>query len=169
MTFLAMIRARQDTLAFLKANVPGQITALNIIGVSDVALPLDFTTYSAAPLLAQPETPACFVIPSSTGFRGTQWDAQIDSQHEFDICIEVGNQDEEQAMQQMLGMTMAVINTVGLWVKRAASMAHGQQILYGSESSAERTVTFQSVASSTETPFYAQCVIPCTVFQSETP
>lgn len=172
MTFLAMDRARDDTVAYFQATVPAQITLLNAARPTKHQMQADFSTYAATPLLAQPETPALYVIPSALGFRGTNWGAVIDQQHQFDLCVEVGNADEEVAMQDMLGYLDAVLNALEQFVLRTASMAHGQQILFGTgtEGQEASVIRFQSVApQNAGQPFYAQAILPITVFQSEAP
>ena len=165
-----MLVAQADLLAYLKANVPPQITAVNAIGVLTIPLLQDMATYADAPLLSQPETPALYVIPAATGYRGTQWDANLDEQHGFDIGIEVGDQDEHNAMQALLGYTQAVLNAIGLWTRHLATMTHGQQVMYGSPvPNAEDVVRYQTVAVVAPVPFYSQAVLPVTVFQSEVP
>ncbi len=170
MTALGMLRAQADLLAYLKANVPSQIIAVNATGVLTIPLLSDMTTYSDAPMLAQQETPALFVIPSASGYRGTQWDANLDEQHGLEIGIEVGDQDEHNALQALLGYTQAVLNAVGLWPRRLAAMAHGEQLLFGAVgATAEDVVKYTNIALEAPVPFYSQATIPVTVYMSEVP
>jgi len=171
MTFLAMVRARQDLLAYFQAQLPAQIAAVNALGVLAIPLASDMSTYAAAPRLHQPETPALYVVPAVSGFRGTNWPALLQQQHEFECCIQVGHQDEETAMDWVLGYTTAVLNALEQWILRAAPLAHGQQLLFGSAREGEEAnvIRFQSTAREAFVPFYAEAVIPLTVIQDEAP
>lgn len=169
MTVLLADRARDDTLAYFKATVPAQIVAVNALRPTKHQLQADFTTYAGEPRLAKPESPTLYVLPSEAGFRGTNWTAIVQQDIQLDLCIEVGNQDEPTAMDDLLGYFAVVINAIRQFTQGTASMAHGQQILFGQaqDGQEQHAIRFQAQGSETLVPFYAQAIIPVTVIQDE--
>lgn len=171
MTVLLFDRTRDDTIAYFKATVPAQVTAVNALRVplGKAALAADFATYAGEPRLAKPEPPTLYVIPSQAGFRGTNWNAEVQQDNQIDLCIEVGNQDEAAAMDDMLGYFAVVINAIREFTQGTASMAHGQQILFGQaqEGQEQNVIRFQAQGIEEQYPYYVQAIIPVTVIQDE--
>lgn len=175
MTFQGMIMTRADVLAYMRAQCPAQVTAINGLGVLTTNMPGDFVGYWGAPQVAQPETPALYVLPEAMGLRGTNWNSQIGQTNALMLVVEVGHHDEEMAMQWLLGYTQVVLNAIEQFILGLAPLAHSQQIGFGAASESPSgtqvmpVVDFIARGRAANGPFYVEANIPIWVTQDEAP
>ncbi len=160
--------ARDALYAFLQAQMPAAITNVNSERTGKNTL-VSIASWTGTPLKAQPETPAIYVIPKSGGFRGTTWGASVDEQHRLFIYVQVGNEDEETAMQDLIGYVAAVVQCLVLPFKLLAHLDNNVQLLFGhGGTDAEDCFEF-SLATPVGSTFYADASIAVSAFFSEVP
>jgi hypothetical protein len=161
--------ARADTLAWLQTYLPAAIAGVN--QDRPTASPLvDIATWSGTALVATPEPPAVYVLPQSSGFRGTQWPVVLDEEHLLSLYVQVGNQDEETLQTDLTGYVAALCRCVVLWAKGQAPFANGEQILFGhGGADANDIIVYGPTRPTADGPFYADAFLNVTVLLSEVP
>lgn len=166
MTVLMADVARDALSAFLQAQMPAQIAAVN--GLRSAKHQLEqITTWTASPLVATPEPPALGILMQTSGFRGTQLGTTLDEQHAVHVYLQAGNLDEETLQSDLIGYAAALVNCILLPMKGLAAIGSGVQALFGAKGGDAEDVLVFGPSQPAANLFYGDVTLILTLFNTE--